>query len=77
VGWCLEVRCVQPLLNGSPRFYYHDKLDAGLMADSEGRYHVTPARRPSLTEAFDQAGWSAVDVDLYESLTGRAGDGWL
>jgi hypothetical protein len=30
-----------------------------------------------VTEAFDQAGWSPLEVDLYESLVGRAGDGVL
>jgi hypothetical protein len=71
VAWCLEVRCVQPLLNSSPRCYYHDKLEAGLLTDSAGRYRATPPDRSQLER--DSDGWLSLtgpEPDLIDQLMG-------
>ena len=67
MGWCLEVRCVQPLLNGSPRCYYHDKLSVGLLADSRGKWHAEPRERPKVLVNDD--GWAQADADVFEWLS--------
>jgi hypothetical protein len=66
VGWCLEVRCVEPLLNGSARCYYHYKLSVGLLTDSGGRYRAEPAQRPKMLVGDD--GWAQADADVFEWL---------
>jgi hypothetical protein len=66
VDWCLEVRCVEPLLNGSDRCYYHRKLADGYLADSTGRYHAEPRERPKMLVGDD--GWAQADVATFEWL---------
>jgi hypothetical protein len=59
---------------------YHQKIADGLL---EPHYRDlrppgwTALKRPSVVEAFERNGWAQPDVDLYEALRGRAGDGWL
>ena len=66
MAWCLEVRCVQPLLNGSVRCYYHDKVASGYMADSWGKWHAEPRERTKMLVGDD--GWAQADADVFEWL---------
>jgi hypothetical protein len=49
----------------------HHKLSGGLLADSYGRYHATPAAAVR-DEGFERSGGKYAHVDMFEYLTGWA-----
>jgi hypothetical protein len=81
ITWVDALECGQVVLNGSPNMCaYHLKLTEGLLADSFGRYHATPATRPKLTipgdgwqpaHTLDELSWDAVPGTLYEEARDR------
>jgi hypothetical protein len=71
-GRTMSLPCAMVVWNGATLCEYHDKIEQGLLEPSDPSLRPpgwTPAKRPSVAEAFEREGWTEIDVNLYELLS--------